>query len=164
MGCFHVLAIINNAIMNIWCMYLFKLVFPFCFIYISRSKGFSGGSDGKESACHAGDPGSIPASGRSPGKGKGYPLHYSCLGNPMDRGAWWATVHGVTKSQAWLSNKHTLRSRMLGHMAVLFLVFWETSSLFSTVAVPIYILNNSVWEFPFFHILANIHYLCSFWQ
>ena len=46
-----------------------------------------------------GDPGLIPGSGRSPGEGNGNPLQYSCLGNPMDRGAWWATVHGVTKSQ-----------------------------------------------------------------
>ena len=63
-------------------------------------RGFSGGSDGKESACNAGDLGLIPGLGRSPGKGKGYPLRYPCLQNPMDRGAWWATVHGVAKSPA----------------------------------------------------------------
>jgi len=57
------------------------------------------GSDGKESACHAGDLGSIPGSGRSPGGGHGNPLQFSCLENPMDRGAWQATVHGVAKSQ-----------------------------------------------------------------
>ena len=56
---------------------------------------FPGGSDGKESACHAGDPGLIPGLGRSPGEWNGYPLQYSCLENPMDRGAWQATVHGV---------------------------------------------------------------------
>ena len=56
---------------------------------------------GKESAYNAGDIGSIPGSGRSPGEGNGNPLQYSCLGNPMDRGAWEAIVHGVTKSQAW---------------------------------------------------------------
>ena len=49
----------------------------------------------KESACNAGDPGSIPGSGRSPAEGNGYPLQFSCLENPMDRGAWRATVHGV---------------------------------------------------------------------
>ena len=65
---------------------------------------FPGGSDSKESACNAGDSGSIPESGRSPGEGKGNPLQYSCLENPMDRGIWWATVHGVTKSQKRLSN------------------------------------------------------------
>ena len=66
--------------------------------------GFPGGSDSKESACNAGDPGSIPGSQRSPGEGNGYPLQYSCLGNSMDREAWRATVHGVTKSWTWLSN------------------------------------------------------------
>ena len=65
---------------------------------------FPGGSDSKESACNAGDSGSIPESGRSPGEGNGNPLQYSCLENPMDRGIWWATVHGVTKSQKRLSN------------------------------------------------------------
>ena len=59
--------------------------------------GFPSGSDGKESACNEGDLGSIPGSGRSPGEGNGYPLQYSCLGNPMDRGNWWATVHGVAE-------------------------------------------------------------------
>ena len=60
---------------------------------------FPGGSDGKESSCNAGDPGSISGSGRHPGKGNGNPLQYSCLENPMDRGAWRATVHRVKKSQ-----------------------------------------------------------------
>ena len=60
---------------------------------------FPGGSDGKASAYNAGDPGSIPGSGRSPGEGNGNPLHYSCLENPMDGEAWWATVHGVAKSR-----------------------------------------------------------------
>ena len=63
-----------------------------------------GGSDSKESACSAGDLGSIPALGRTPGEGHGNPLQYSCLENPMDRGAWQVTVHGVTKSQTWLSD------------------------------------------------------------
>ena len=58
----------------------------------------------KESACNAGDPGSTPGLGRSPGEGNGNPLQYSCLENPMDKGAWWATVHGVTKSQTRLSD------------------------------------------------------------
>ena len=59
-----------------------------------------GGSDVKESVCNAEDPGLIPGSEKSPGEGNGYPLQYSCLENSMDRGAWWATVHGVTKSWA----------------------------------------------------------------
>ena len=67
-------------------------------------KGFPGDSDGKESACNAGDLGLIPGSGRSLGEGNGNPLQYSCLENPMDRGAWQATVHGVTKNQTRLSD------------------------------------------------------------
>ena len=62
------------------------------------------GSDGKESTCNAGDPGSIPGSGSSMGEGNGYPLQCSCLENSMDRGAWWATAHGVAKSQTRLSD------------------------------------------------------------
>ena len=65
---------------------------------------FPGGSDGKESACNAGDLGSIPGLRRSPGGGHGNPLQYSCLENPMDRGAWQATVHGVTKGWTRLSD------------------------------------------------------------
>ena len=63
--------------------------------------GFPGGSERKESACNEGDPGSIPGSGRSPGEGNGCPLQYSCLENRRDRGAWWATVHGVAESDSW---------------------------------------------------------------
>ena len=74
------------------------------------------GSDSKESACDAGDVGSIPGSGRSPGGGNGNPLQYFCLENPMDRGAWRALVHRVTKESdrtQWLNNyqnKMQLRS------------------------------------------------------
>ena len=66
--------------------------------------GSPGGSDGKESAYNAGDPASIPGWGRSPGKGNGIPLQYSCLENPIDGGAWWATVHEVAKCRTWLSD------------------------------------------------------------
>ena len=62
---------------------------------------FSGGSDGKESVCHAGDSDSIPGSGRSPGEANGSPFQYSCLKISMESRAWWATVHGVVKSQTW---------------------------------------------------------------
>ena len=71
---------------------------------IFHSFGFPGGSDGKESAYNAGDPGSISWSGRAPGEGTSNPLQYSCLGNPMDRGVWQATVHGVLRSQTRLSD------------------------------------------------------------
>ena len=66
--------------------------------------GFPGGADGKESACNAGDLGLIPGLRRAPGRGHGNPLQYSCLENPHGKGAWWATVHGVTKSWVWWSN------------------------------------------------------------
>ena len=65
--------------------------------------GFLGGSDGTESACTVGDRGSIPGSGRCLGEGNSNSLQYSCLENSMDRGAWWATVHGVTENQKQVS-------------------------------------------------------------
>ena len=66
-----------NACKEIWC-----------------TLGFPGGTEVKASACNVGDLGSIPGWGKSPGEGNGNPLQYSCLENPMDRGAWWATVQG----------------------------------------------------------------------
>ena len=66
--------------------------------------GFPGGSEVKASACNAGDLGSIPVLGRSPGEGNGNPLQYSCLENPMDREAWWATVHRLTKCWTRMSD------------------------------------------------------------
>ena len=66
----------------------------YIYIYLFFPKGFPGGSVGKESPCRAGDSGW----GRSPEEGNGSPLQYSCLENLMDRGAWWATVHGVSES------------------------------------------------------------------
>ena len=65
--------------------------------------GFPGGSDSKVYACNAGDPGSIPGLGSSPGEGNGNPLQYSCLENSPDGGAWSAPVHGVAKSRTRLS-------------------------------------------------------------
>ena len=67
--------------------------------------------NGKESTCIAGDMGLIPELGRSPGKGNGNPLQYSCLGNPLGRGAWWAIVHEVAESDMTerLNNKHTIQ-------------------------------------------------------
>ena len=75
--------------------------------YMGTSKcvlGFPGSSGSAESACNAEDLGSIPGLGRSCGEGNSNPLQYSCMENPMDRGAWWATVHGVEKSQTRLNN------------------------------------------------------------
>ena len=65
---------------------------------------FHGGSDGKASVCNAGDKGLIPGLGRFPGEGNGSPFQCYCLGNPMHRGAWWATVHRVAKSQTGISD------------------------------------------------------------
>ena len=67
---------------------------------------FPGGSDGKETACNAGDSGSVPGSGRFHGGGHGYPLQDPCLENPMDRGIWLATVHRVAISWTCLSKPH----------------------------------------------------------
>ena len=69
--------------------------------------GFPCSSAGKESTCNAGDLDSIPGLGRSPGEGKGYPVQYSGLENSTNGGAWWATVHRVTKSQTQLRDRHT---------------------------------------------------------
>ena len=82
---------------------------------VSTLLGLSGDSDSKESACNAGDLGSIPGSRRSPREGNGKPLQYSCLENSMDRGAWWAAVHGISQSQAWLKwlSMHARRASSL---------------------------------------------------
>ena len=74
--------------------------------------GFPGGAVVKNPSANAGDEGSTLGLGRSPGEGNGNPLQYSCLGNSMDRGAWWATVHGVTRSRTRLSNWARTRLRM----------------------------------------------------
>ena len=99
-------------VMNIWWTYTLFRRFP-------------GGLDGKEFAHNAGDPGSVPGLGRSPGEGHGNPLQYSCLENPMNRGARWATVHGVAKSRTGLSDftfTHFTREKELWHQPVLAVV------------------------------------------
>ena len=87
------------------------------------------------SAYNEGDLGSIPGSGRSPGEGNGKPLQYSCLENPMDRGAWWATDHGVSKSRTRLSD-FTIHSSMYKSAVILFLSGW----LFGLVLSPMVVL------------------------
>ena len=82
------------------------------------SWGFPGGSEVKASACNAGDLGSIPGLGRSPGEGNGNPLQYSCLKNPMDGGTWWATVHGVAKSRTRLKRLSSSSSSASGEEPV----------------------------------------------
>ena len=85
---------------HLMCFHILCLNFHFYQIdpQISLTCGFPGGSDGKESACNAGDPGSIPGLRRSSGEGNGNPLQYSCLENPVDGGAWQSIVHEVSKS------------------------------------------------------------------
>ena len=97
-----------------WNLHVSKSLFCIC---LNRCWGFLGSSVVKESACSTGDEGhadSIPGPGRSPGEGNGNPLQYSCLENPMDRGTWWATVHGVAKNWTWLSE--SCMQRDAGHI------------------------------------------------
>ena len=98
-----VAVVILPQYINVPSQHFVHLKFIQCYI----SFGLPGGSVGEESPCNAGDPGSIPGSGRSPGEGNGNPLQYSCLENPMDRGAWRATVHRITKSQTQRLSTHT---------------------------------------------------------
>ena len=111
---------------------------------------FPGGSDGKASACNAGDRGSIPGLGRSPGEGHGNPLQYCCLENPRDGGAWWAAIYGVAQSRTrlmWLSSS----SRPL-HM--FFFILASQFPLFKTVQICLS-LGNYSWLY-----LPQIHVLC----
>ena len=86
-----------------------------------------GGSEVKGSACNVEDLGLIPGSGRSPGEGNVNPLQYSCLENPMDGGAWWATVHRVAKSRTQLSNFTFTFNGNLIYLIISFLYFLNTS-------------------------------------
>ena len=91
-----------------------------------------GGSDGKECACNAQDPGLNPGTGRSPGEGNGNPPQYSCLQNPRDRGAWWATFHVVTKSWIWLTNTndHFVYGKLIIHHLFIVSSFKKLGFLF----------------------------------
>ena len=91
-------------------------------------KIFPGGSDGNESACNVGDPDSIPGLGRSSGEGNGNLLQYSCLENPMDGGAWQATVHGVAKSQTRLRDFTFTLIFLLKNGYVYVLMLWGKTS------------------------------------
>ena len=106
--------------------------------FISSSVLIKGGLDGKASVYNTRDSGSIPGLGRSPGEGNGNPLQYYCLENPMDRGAWNATVHGVTKSRTRLSDftHSALLIELKWYLTVvlIFIVLMmnDTKSLFSS--------------------------------
>ena len=87
---------------------LLSVLFQFVFLkLIMTILGFSGGSDGTESACNAGELGLIPGSGRPPGEGNGNPLQYSCLEKPTVRGAWRATVYRAADSDTTVVTEHT---------------------------------------------------------
>ena len=95
--------------------------------------GFPGGSAGKESAHNAGDLGSVPGLGRFPGEGESYPFQYSGLENSMDRGAWWATAHGVAKSQTTERRTHT---ELEGVMAILIcLIYPKEHTIFNSLTL-----------------------------
>ena len=112
--------------------YLFLALSFLSSIYFSLSlqfpqvkTDFPGGSDSTVSAYNVGDPGSIPGLGRSPGEGNGNPLQYSCLENPMDREAWWATVHGVAKSRTRLSYFTSISLQVKTSSLILFLLGYK---------------------------------------
>ena len=106
---FLALSLIGNiTIIGNHCCRPFSASFWTTWLDLYSSRGFPGGTAVKNPPANAGDSGSIPGSGRCPGGGNGNPLHYSCLGNPIDRGAWQATVHGVAKESdtTWRLNHH----------------------------------------------------------
>ena len=127
-------------------------------------KGFSCGSDGKESACNEGDPGSISGLGKSPGEGTGNPLQCSCLEKSMNRGAWRATVHGIAESDmtVWLTHcskvwnlQVNLGTMITVNVYCLFLMLWnsrlkkkEKSSVLSSKIQFLFFISfqNSSWS------------------
>ena len=130
LGSLQALTIMSKATVNIHCKIFVGISFQLLWVntkeceysivwYEYIESTCSGGSDGKDSACNVGDLGSIPGLGRSLEEGNGNSLQYSCLENSMDKGAWEATVQGVSKRQTQLSNQHT-------HMVRVYLVC-ETS-------------------------------------
>ena len=123
-----------SAIRVVSCAYLRLLLFIGVVYYCLD---FPDGSDCKMSAYHAGDLGSTPGLGRSPGEGNGNPLQYSCLENPMDRGAWWATVHGVAKS--WLHFPFTI---------VCLFFYWSIDTVCRGIVCFIYYYFIRAWKNP----------------
>ena len=99
--------------MWMWYVMVYHTCFLHC-LYVTVTKtsncdiGFPGGSEVKETACNAENLGLIPGSGRYPGEGNGNLLQYSCVGDPMDRRAWRAVVHGVANSWTWFSDQTTI--------------------------------------------------------
>ena len=120
------------------------ILFPFYFILeYSQLVGFSDGSVVKNPPANGGDVGSIPRLGRSPGEGNGNLLQYSCLENPMDGGAWWATVHGVAKSRTRLSD-FTHKVNPIIVLECLLGIFWSKRKQFSSEIAFLYSLCLSI--------------------
>ena len=90
------------------------------FYTLNLTQSYMGGAVVKNPPANAGDPGSTPGSGRSPGEGNSNPLQYSCLGKATDRGTWWTTIHEVAKSRPQLKQLSTIPYRWTGHFFLLF--------------------------------------------
>ena len=122
------------------------IILFFFFIYSGVYMDVPSGSKGKQSACNAEDPGSVPGLGRSPGEGNGNPLQDSCLENSMNRGTWWAVVHGVTGSDR--TERLTLHfSVYIPHLLYPFICWWTLSyfhilAIVSNVSVNIWVLAS----------------------
>ena len=110
--------------------------------FSSTQLGLPGVSDGKESAWNAGDPGSIPGSGRFPGEGNDNSLQYSSLENSMDKGAWWGPVHGFAKSQTLLSNYYF---QLIALFILKYVFVSKCSETFENVAVFEYWILSNIW-------------------
>ena len=124
-----------------------------------------GGSDSKELICNVGDLGSIPGMGRSSGEGNGNPLQYFCLENPMDRGAWWATVHGVTvlDMMEWLSVSMCVHGQTHTHTHTQkqnISSFKERTECYSGMFPPLWVAFLSILFF-FFFLLVLFPSVCS---
>ena len=107
----------NPDFKYVWFNFYLLILQLYLWQFGNTTSYFPGGSDSKESACNTGDSGSFAGSGRSSGEGNGYPLHYSCLENSVDREAWWAEIHGVAKSPTWLIDFNTF-TLSLSHWTV----------------------------------------------
>ena len=126
--------------------------------------GFPGGSNGKESACSAGDLGSSTELGRSPGEGNGNPLQYSCLENPMNREAWWVTVHGVAKSWTrlkWLSThaRHEVTLSLFKNSKQTVLIPFFNNPNYTHLYKIIYIILNYI--YIYIHTIIFTHTMTS---
>ena len=136
---------------------LSELLMHLCY-YLTWYLDFPGDSDGKASACNEGDLGSIPGSGRSPGEGNGNPLQYSCLENPMDGRAWWATIHGVAESQTQLSDFTFTFTFNLIFMEFQFRTNWSPKVVFKKQSLfKALVITSFVWIFLLENTASSFH-------